>query len=86
MKRLQPPVLNLELGFSDKDKTLRMLTALASDPRVSVNIMKARITECSAWLELELQGQSPRIFEVADLLNEAANVKDPSWRPFSRAS
>jgi hypothetical protein len=86
MKRIQPAPVTLELGFSDKDKTLQMLTALASDPRVGVNILKARITEHSAWLELELTGQSPRIFEVGDLLNEAASVKDPSWKPYSRAS
>ena len=86
MKRFQPAELILELGFSDKDKTLRMLTALSSDPSVGINILKARITEYTAWLELELTGQSPRIFEVGDLLNEAAAVKDPSWKPYSRAS
>lgn len=86
MKRFPPAVLNLELGFSDKDKTLKLLTVLASDPRVGVNIMKARITEYSAWLELELTGQSPRVFEVGELLNEAATVKDPTWKPYSRAS
>jgi hypothetical protein len=86
MKRIQPAAVKLELGFCDKDKTLRMLTALASDPRVGVNIIKARITDHSAWLELELTGQSPRILEVGEILNEAASVKDPSWKPFSRAS
>jgi len=86
MKRFQPVVLTLELGFSYKNKTLRFLKALAPDPRVSVNILKARITETSASLKLELRGQTPRLFEVATLLQEAATVKDPSWSPFSRVS
>ncbi|HXX92312.1 MAG TPA: hypothetical protein VEN81_01680 [Planctomycetota bacterium] len=86
MKRMPPAVLKLEVGFADKEKTLRMLKALASDSRVGVNILKARITDQSAWLELELTGQSPRIFEVGDLLNEAACLKDPAWKPHSRAS
>jgi len=86
MKRFPPVVLKLELGFADKDKTLRLLQALAPDTRVSVNIVKARITETSASLQLELRGQTPRLFEVATLLQQAATEKDPSWRPFSRVS
>jgi hypothetical protein len=86
MKRLKRPAVELELGFADKDKTLKLLQSLALDSRVAVNIMKARITEDSAWLVLELKGQSPRLFEVASLLNDAATVKDPEWRPVSRAS
>jgi hypothetical protein len=86
MKRMKAPVVLLELGFSDKEKTLKLLKSLAQDPRVAVNIMRARLTEDSAWLVLELKGQSPRLFEVATLLNDAATVKDPEWRPVSRAS
>ena len=86
MKRVTTPALTLELGFSDKDGTLRLLQALALDPRVTVNILKARITEHYAWVELELIGQGPRLLEVASLLNEAAIEKDPDWRPVSRAS
>lgn len=88
MKRVASPspTVTLELGFSDKEKTLTLLRSLASDPRVSVNIMKARITDVSAWMELELKGQGPRLFEVAALLNESACIKDPNWRPVSRAS
>ena len=86
MKRCQTPDMTLELGFTNKDVALRLLQSLAPDPRVSVNIMKARITEDSAWLELELTGQGPRVMEVAALLNDAATLKDPGWRPLSRAS
>jgi len=86
IQRIKPPVVTLELGFADKDKTLALLQTLANDRRVAVNIMKARITEDSAWLELDLVGPYPRLFEVAELLNEAASVKDPGWRPVSRAS
>jgi hypothetical protein len=86
MRRLPPPATVLELGFSDKHQALRLLTALAADPRVSVFINRARITEHSAWLRLELEGESPRIVEVATLLNDAATIKDPSWRPVTRAS
>lgn len=86
MKRLKPPVVLLELGFSDKDQALKLLKSLAQDARIAVNIMKARITEDSAWLALELKGPSPRLFEVACLLNDAATLKDPEWRPVSRAS
>jgi len=86
MKRVTTPALILELGFSDKDRTLRLLQSLSQDPRVSVNIMKARITENYAWLELELLGQGPRLIEVARLLNETATEKDPEWRPVPRAS
>jgi len=77
MKRSKPPVVVLELGFCDKDKALTLLQSLALDSRVAVNIMKARITEDSAWLELELKGPSPLVFDVASLLNEAATMKDP---------
>jgi hypothetical protein len=86
LKRVSTPTLTLELGFSDKDRTLRLLQSLSQDPRVSVNIMKARITENYAWLQLELLGQDPRRAEVALLLNEVATEKDPEWRPVPRAS
>jgi hypothetical protein len=85
-KRVKPPTLTLVLGFSDKDGALEMLQSLARDGRVSVNIMKARITETHAWLELVLEGPSPRVFDVAALLQDAATTKDPHWRPTSRAS
>ena len=86
MKRVTSPGLTLVLGFSDKDRTLRLLRSLSLDPRVSVNILKARITEHYAWLQLELIGQGDRLIEVASLLNEAATDKDPDGRPASRAS
>ena len=86
MKRVTSPGLTLRLGFADKERTLMLLQSLAQDSRVSVNIMKARITENYARLELELIGQGPRLIEVASLLNEAATEKDPEWRPVSRAS
>ena len=86
MKRVTTPTLTLELGFADKERTLGLLRSLAQDPGVSVNIMKARITEHYAWVELELIGEGPRLFEVASLLNEAATEKDPGGRPVSRAS
>ncbi len=84
-KRVTPPTLTLELGFSDKDRALDLLRSLARDGRVSVNIMKARITEAHARLELVLEGPSPRVFDVASLLQDAATTKDPHWRPTSRA-
>jgi hypothetical protein len=86
MKRFEMTTLDLELVYSDKDKALALLTSLAADRSVSVNILKARITEHSAWLQLELQGQTPRVQETAALLNREASIQDPSWRPFSRAS
>ena len=86
MKRVTSPGLTLRLGFADKERTLMLLQSLAQDPRVSVNIMKARITENYAWLQLELLGQDPRRAEVALLLNEVATEKDPEWRPVPRAS
>jgi hypothetical protein len=86
MKRVTTPTLRLELGFAGRDRTLKLLQTLAQDPRVSVNIMRARITEDYASLELELVGEGARVVEVASILNEAATVKDPGWRPVSRAS
>ncbi|HLY09309.1 MAG TPA: hypothetical protein VKW04_08415 [Planctomycetota bacterium] len=86
MKRWTTPTVTLELGFTDKNEPLKLLQTLAQDARVAVNIVKARITEDSAWLELELKGPSPRLLEVASLLNDAATQKDPGWRPVSRAS
>ena len=86
MKRLKKTTLDLELAFSDKHKALALLGSLAGDASVRVNILKARITEHSAWLQLELQGETARVHETATLLNQEASIKDPSWRPFSRAS
>jgi hypothetical protein len=86
MKKVAPTVLNLELVFNDKARTLRLMRALDADTNVSVNILKARLTPDMAWMELELRGHNPRLDEVAALLSEAASVKDPFWKPFSRAS
>lgn len=86
MKRRDRPTLTLHLGFSDKDAALALLHSLAQDGRVNVNIMKARITEHYAQLELELVGSWPRLFDVASLLQGSATHKDPDWRPTSRAS
>jgi hypothetical protein len=86
MKQVSSSPRTLNLGFSDKDGALRLLQSLALDARVSVNIMRARITEDHAWLELELEGPALRVAEVAALLQDAATMKDPDWRPASRAS
>ena len=86
MKKLEPMVLNLKLFFSDKPRTLELLRALDADPRVSVGILKARLCEDTAWMELELRGYNPRLSEVATLLNDIAAGKDPHWKPVSRAS
>lgn len=86
MNRRDRPTLTLRLGFADKDGALDLLQSLARDRRVTVNIMKARITEHHAWLELELDGPWPRLFEVASQLQKAATHRDPDWRPTTRAS
>jgi hypothetical protein len=86
MRQTCETVLNLELGFADKERTLRLLDSLWLDPRTVVNIMRARITERHAQLSLELRGPSYRVAEVASLLTEAASSKDPRWRPRSQAS
>ncbi|HZE99064.1 MAG TPA: hypothetical protein VE981_18810 [Planctomycetota bacterium] len=86
MKRCTEATLNLELGFADKDVALNLLNSLSEDRRVAVNITRARITESSAFLCLELRGPGPRICEVAALLNSRASLKDDFWRPTTRAS
>jgi hypothetical protein len=86
MKRRPESIINLELGFADKDRTLSLLNLLSKDGTVAVNIMRARITEDSAWLVLELCGEESRVLDVAKLLTDAASVNGPVGPLFSRAS
>ncbi len=86
MKKIETPTITLTLGFADKNRALALLRSLDAEAAIEVHLMKARITEYAAWLELELVGDLPRLREVASLLNEAASVKDPGWRPMSKAS
>jgi hypothetical protein len=86
MKKPGPTVLCLELEFNDKPRTLRLLEILAGDAGVSVDILRARLDDNWAWMALELRGANPRLREVAGLLSDAACVKDPYWKPHSRAS
>jgi hypothetical protein len=78
MESLKPAVLNLDLTFGDKEKTLRLLDLLEAEGLVQVNIMRARLDDRSAWMSLELRGPEPRIWEAAAQLQAIASVKDPS--------
>jgi hypothetical protein len=86
MKQLQPSALTLTLSTCNQDKLLELLKTLACESKVAVNIMKGRITDHSAWLELELRGESPRLFEIATLLHETAGLQKLPRRPESRVS
>jgi hypothetical protein len=87
MSPMPKPTLILELSFDDKEGTLRLLELLEAEGKVQVNIMRARLDERSAWMSLELQGAELRqVWDAAARLQEAACIKDASWKSSSQAS
>jgi hypothetical protein len=86
MKQFQPSARTLTLRTCNQDKLLTVLKDLANESKVAVNITKARITDHSALLELELRGECPRLFEVAELLHEAAGLQQLPQSPKTRVS
>ena len=57
-------VVQFEVYFSDRSLAKPALFELTRDSSVSVNIRRGRLTETSAWFELELSGNPSRVDEV----------------------
>lgn len=86
MRTLEEVTIRLEQVFTDPARALGLLKSLHQDGRVRVNIVRARIDPGVAELALELRGRSPRLQEVANLLEAAAQTQRPRRTPASRAS
>ena len=57
-------VVHLEVYFADRSLSKPAILELSRDSSISVNILRGRLTETSAWFELELSGSPSRVDAV----------------------